>query len=756
MNYRPMNSERCSDIPNRTTRTTTRITYWIAALFLLLGIAVAVATYGLIASDYRTVRANAMGRVALLAESYAIHLKQAVSDTDVFARFVAFESRGAHRLSLKEMVAQQLIEPGDATRVTIADISGWTTESWPTSSLPAPVVLNDRAHFVAHRNNPNAGFYIGPPVIGRISHQWSLPLSRRINHPDGSFAGVVVISKSPDFLSKGFISGADVGPNGIGAVFRSDGTLLSRTDAAGVTSPDGPALLSYDPQSRDGTWESADPVTNEPRIYASKAVAGFPLIAVVGLSEADVYRRHIAREQVYLAIGGLILCALLAAAVPTILYARYVVSRNAITRDMAETDALTGLGNRHKLAAFLQSHLDGASAEPVALLAIDLHRFGQVNDTMGYDIGDALLRQVADRIRRVAGRAAVAVRTGGDEFVIGLHGGGAPSLALGVARTLIDQFAVAFGLCGRTYPLRLSVGIASTEMGARDSATLRANATAAMDVAKKSTRRSGHSEYAIYSQSMADHATRELGTMDGLVNALNNGGLSIRLMPVLALGTRTQTGVMSELFWKNAQGELVHESSFMGIARRKGLAYALQSHTLQEASRALALDEHAARQKLTLHVRISAALMTDANTIPDLASLPLPPEQLRLIFYDLAAEQPSNATLSKIVELRHHGACVFLEIVTGSECSLDIFDQLPVDGLFLAPALMRHVPANRSASAIAHGLITLCGDLGLRLLVGGIDSKAQYEWLPQAVALECFGSYLCSPLQGNDFDIVCG
>lgn len=454
--------------------------------------------------------------------------------------------------------------------------------------------------------------------------------------------------------------------------------------------------------------------------------------------------------------GTSILCALLAASMPTLLYVRYLVSRDAITRELAETDALTGLGNRHKLATFLQSHLDDASTEPVALLAIDLHRFGQVNDTMGYEVGDALLRQVADRIRRVAGRASVAVRAGGDKFMIGLHGGGAATLALGVARLLIDQFAVAFGLCGRAYPLRLSVGIASTEMGARDSATLHANATAAMDVAKKSTRRSGQSEYAVYSQSMADHATRELGTMDGLVNALNNGGLSIRLMPVVAFGTGHPTGVMSELFWRNAQAELVHESAFMGIARRKGLAYALQSHTLREASRALALNEAANRHKLALHVRISAALLADANTIPDLASLRLPPDRLRLILYDLAADQLSDSTLAKIVELRRQGAAAFLEIDTGSECSLDIFGQVAIDGLFLSPALVRRIPANRSASAIARGAITLCGDLGLRLLIGGIDSQAQYDWLPATADLECFGSYLCGTFQDRDFDIACG
>lgn len=750
-----MNSERFSDISDSTIRISSRVTYSIAAFFLLLGLAVGAATYRLVSTDYQTVRTNALHNATLLADSYAIHLKQTINDTDVLARFIAFESQGAHPQSLNEMVAEQLIEPGDATLVTIADLNGAPTESWPMSP-PSRVVLTDMAHFVAHESNPNAGLFIGAPVIGRISRQWTLQLSRRINHPDGSFAGVVVIFKSPDYLSAGFISSADVGAHGIGAVFRSDGALLSRTNAAGGTSADGPALASYDPQSHDGAWEGSDPVTNEPRIYARRAVPRFPLIAVVGLSGTDVYSHHIAREYVYLAFGGLILAVLLVAAIPTILYARNVVSRHAITRDMAETDALTGLGNSHKLAAFLQARLDGSPTEPIALVAIDLHRFGQVNETMGHDVGDALLRQAADRIRRAAGRASVTVRTGGDKFAIGLHGTDASPLALAVARALIDQFAAAFGLRGRTYPLRISVGIASTEMGARDGATLGANATAAMDVAKRSTRRSGRSEYAIYSQCMADNATRELGTMDGLVNALNNGGLSIRLMPVVAHGSRRQTGVISELFWKSPQAGLVHESSFMSIARRKGLAYALQSHTLQEASRALALDERASQQNLALHVRISAALLADSNAIPDISSQKLPPEGLRLILYDVTADQLSDSTRSKIVELRQQGAAVFLQIDTGGECSLELLDLLAIDGVFLSPSLLQHVPANRSANAIALGLITMCRDLGLRILVGGIDSKAQYEWLPAAAGLECFGSYLSSGLQCSDFDIVCG
>lgn len=750
-----MNPERLSETAVSPTRSGTRITYWLAALFLLLGLAVCVGTFRLVAADHQAVHDNAVRGAVLLADSYALHLKQALSDTDVLARFVAFESQGTHPLSLKEMVARRLIEPGDATLVTIADVGGWQTESWPATPA-SRIVLADRAHFVAQQNHPDTGLYIGAPVVGRISGQWTLQLSRRINRPDGAFAGVVVISKSPDFLSAGFISSANVGAHGIGAVFRWNDVLLSRTDAAAGTTADGPALNVYDPRSRGSTWEGPDPVTDQARIYARQSVPGYPLVALIGLAEADVYRHHLARAHVYFAVGGLILCALLVAAVPTILYARDLASRNAITREMAETDALTGLGNRHKLAAFLQARLDGSSNEPVALLAIDLHRFGQVNETMGYDVGDALLRQVADRVRCIAGHTAVAARTGGDEFMIGLHGGGASSLALAAARALIDQFAVAFGLRGRTYPLRVSIGIASTELGACDSATLRANATAAMDVAKKSTRRSGHSEYAIYSQLMADTASRELGTMDGLVNALNNGGLSIRLMPVITLANRRQTGVMSELFWRSPQAGLMHESCFMGIARRKGLAYALQSHALREASGALARHERSSRRDLALHVRISAALLADSNTIPDLTSLPLPPDRLRLILYDFTPDQLSDSTLAKIVELRKQGASAFLEINHGGECSLDIFSHLTLDGLFISPALLRHVPANRSASAIARALITLCGELGLRPLVGGVDSKAQYDWLPAAAGLECFGAYLGGTLRAADLDIVSG
>jgi diguanylate cyclase len=750
-----MNSACFSDNTGRTIRISNRVTYSIAAFFLLLGLAVGAATYRLVSADYETVRTNALHNAGLLADSYALHLRQSIKDTDVLARFIAFESQGSHPQSLKEMVAEQVIEPGDVTLVTIADLKGEPTDSWPTS-LPSPLVLTDRAHFVAHESNPNAGLFIAAPVIGGISGQWTLEHSRRINHPDGSFAGVVVISKSPGYLSAGFISSADVGTHGIGAVFRSDGALLSRTDAAGVTSADGPALVSYDPQSRDGAWEGRDPVTNEPRIYARRAVPDFPLIAVVGLSGTDVYSHRIAREHVYLAIGALILVVLLIAAIPAILYARNVVSRHAITRDLAETDDLTGLGNSHKLAAFLRAFIDGLPTEPVALVAIDLHRFGQVNETMGHDVGDALLRQAADRIRRAAGPASVRVRTGGDKFVIGLHGTDASPLAITVARALIDQFAAAFGLRGRTYPLRISVGIASTEMGTRDAATLRANATAAMDVAKKSTRRSGHSEYAVYSQCMADNATLELGTMDGLVTALNNGGLSIRSMPVVLHGSRKQTGVMSELYWNKPEAGFVHESSFMTIARRKGLAYALQSHTLQEAGRALALDERARQQNLALHVRISAALLADSNAIPDMASLQLSPDRMRLILYDITPDQLSDATRSKIFELRQQGAAVFLQIDTGGECSLDLLEKLAFDGLFLSPSLFQHVPANRRANAIVHGLITMCRDLGLRILVGGIDSKEHYEWLPATPGLECFGSYLSSALQGSDVDIVCG
>ncbi|WP_323123187.1 bifunctional diguanylate cyclase/phosphodiesterase [Burkholderia alba] len=744
-----MASEHSEEIRNETRRATTRVMCLIAGFFVLLGVAAGLITLRIISADYETVRSNAFQKADLLAESYATHLRQAINDTDVLARFVAFESKSTHPLTINEMVSQQLITPGDARLVTVTDANGLVTQTWP-APLAHRVYLTDRPHYVIHKNNPDTGLYVGTPVVGRISGEWTIQFSRRINNPDGSFGGVVVISKPPTFIFAGAINSASIGPMGTAVVFRSDGTFLVRADATAPVALDGPTLRSYGPEADDEVWEGNDPVTSSPRIFAKQAVPGYPLVTIIGLSDSDVYHEYIRRRNVYLATCVLLIFALIVAAICTILYVRNILSRNFASRALAETDALTGLGNRHKLQAFLNSHIEQSSVVPIALLSIDLNRFGQVNEAMGYEVGDALLRQVASRIGRAASTAAVVARTGGDEFVIGLRGAEAHSRALGIARTLIDQFAVAFGLRGRTYPVQISVGIASTVMGAKDSTTLRANANAAMDIAKKSARTSGHSEYVVYSQSMADSATQELAMMDGLVHALNHGGLSIKFVPVFAKEDSRQVGALSELLWQRSGKELVHESSFMDLARKKGLAYSLQSYALHEASRAIAVEGQATGEDMVLYVRMSIDLLASYTVVPDLNALELPANRLRLVLYDVISGPLSDVTVLQLRELRQHGALIYLQVSSGAECSLDLLHQVTVDGILLAAPTVQLIPADRAATAIARGLIATCMDMGLHILVGGVDSQAQYELLPPGGRIEYFGSYIHSARLSGD------
>src|SRR5260370_420383 len=118
------------------------------------------------------------------------------------------------------------ISADTALQVTLVGANGEIMQT--TTPNAKQVNLSDRPHFLIHQANPEAGLYISQPVVGRVSKHWTLQFTRRLNHPDGSFAGVVVVSENPASLTDGFSNRDAFGGNGMIAVLSDNGYLLSR------------------------------------------------------------------------------------------------------------------------------------------------------------------------------------------------------------------------------------------------------------------------------------------------------------------------------------------------------------------------------------------------------------------------------------------------------------------------------------------------------------------------------------------------
>lgn len=356
------------------------------------------------------------------------------------------------------------------TSILVVDEAGEITHDSRRLS-PPQLNLSDRDYFQVHRDNDSAGLFISRPVVSRFDGRMLVVFSRRLSHPDGSFAGTVLGAMPQDYYQTVF-KDISLGTDGTVMLVRSDGVVLMRwpyrEDFIG-SSIKRSGLFDRFANAPSGDYVSRSVSDGIKRLFVYAQVDDLPLIVVVGQSLDDVlapwWRQAIA-------IGALMaaLCAvtvMLAASLNRELARRSAAERKLTV--LATIDGLTGLANRRHFNRTLAYEWRRAmrSDAPVALLMIDADRFKLYNDSHGHQAGDRLLQAIAASIAANVKRPSdLGARFGGDEFAVLL-----PDTALGDAATLAERIREDLVLrCDADEIQRgnaqLSIGVASLVPGA--------------------------------------------------------------------------------------------------------------------------------------------------------------------------------------------------------------------------------------------------------------------------------------------------
>ncbi|MEP9322068.1 diguanylate cyclase [Paraburkholderia phymatum] len=282
----------------------------------------------------------------------------------------------------------------------------------------------DRPYFTVQRDHPETGLYISDPYASRLrGGAASIALSRRLSHPDGSFAGVVMIAVNLDYF-RNLFAGLSLGTHGAVSLITQRGIMVMRqpydTHIIGrdISQAETFRRFRAEPQGSFSETASIDGVR---RLYYFRNFPSLPLVIMVAEAEQDVYadwRRRAITIGSLMAIFALVFVGL---SVMLAAQLRLRIRAEAELAVLARTDALTGLHNRRSLGDILEDEWRRASRThtPFALLFLDIDRFKAFNDAYGHQAGDAALASVAhciaDNIRRPADKAA---RYGGEEFVV--------------------------------------------------------------------------------------------------------------------------------------------------------------------------------------------------------------------------------------------------------------------------------------------------------------------------------------------------
>jgi diguanylate cyclase (GGDEF)-like protein len=296
----------------------------------------------------------------------------------------------------------------------------------------------DRDYFIAQQQSPDTGLFVSHPFRSRVREgSASIGLSRRVNAPDGSFAGIALLAIQVGYFNA-VLSKIDTGPRGSVFIVLNDGTLLARKPASDV---DASKSIARSPTfhtmatSPSGTYAAVSPLDGVRRLYTFAHIPGTPFIAAVAPAEDDILSGWRRRSAV---IGGLTIVLGLSFIGISWLLAYSLMERARAQAELvrlAGTDSLTGLYNRRVMDNRLDEEWRRArrNGTYLSVLFVDVDKFKSYNDTYGHKMGDEALAAVGDCIEAVIRRPGdVPARYGGEEFVILLSetpGGGALRLA---------------------------------------------------------------------------------------------------------------------------------------------------------------------------------------------------------------------------------------------------------------------------------------------------------------------------------------
>jgi len=411
-----------------------------------------------------------------------------------------------------------------------------------------------------------------------------------------------------------------------------------------------------------------------------------------------------------------------------------------VLRHQASTDELTGLANRRVLTRSLDETIRDGVAPTVLLL--DLDRFKAVNDSLGHDQGDELLRVLADRLRLAVRPGDLVARLGGDEFAILLGSSSDSTDAELVANRLVELFDEAVILAGQSIQPGASIGIASLSPPTTGSEVLRA-----ADTAMYQAKAAGGSRSVTFDQSMLRKAYDQLQLEAGLRRALDSGELSVHYQPEIALDSGRFLGAEALVRWEHPVRGLMHARNFLGTAEEVGLLSEIGSYVLRAAcAEASSWADH----NTLVRVNLSASQLQEADLLTVIADAlsdaGLEPHRLCIELTEASMTADLERSEHVLSRLRSLGVRIALDDFGTSFASLAHLKRLGVDTVKIDQSLVRDLDSPGSDDLLVRSIVSLAEALDLEVVAEGIETQAQAEALLRIGCTRAKGYFYARPM----------
>jgi diguanylate cyclase (GGDEF)-like protein len=412
-------------------------------------------------------------------------------------------------------------------------------------------------------------------------------------------------------------------------------------------------------------------------------------------------------------------------------------------RHLANHDALTGLPNRRRFNERLREALAAPGRGGVAVLLLDLDHFKNVNDTLGHQAGDALLRSAAARIRACTREGDLVARLGGDEFAVLMQGdAGRRERAEALAGRIASALAEPFAIDRYRASVAASIGVATAAgPGASADAMLRH-----ADVALYRAKAAGRGTHRVFEESMAAELRAKLELEADLREALDRDQLELHYQPLFDLRRGRLSGFEALLRWRHPARGMVSPAEFIPLAEETGLIVPIGRWVLRRACAEAAAFPDDAKVAVNISPVQFAGDDLPALVRGALAESGLPADRLELEITESVLLHDSDAVVATLHRLRDLGLRVALDDFGTKYSSLSYLRSFPFDKIKIDQSFVRDMAERHDCLAIVRSVARLATQLGMTATAEGVEDGAHLEQVREAGCTEAQGYLFGRPL----------
>jgi diguanylate cyclase (GGDEF)-like protein len=410
---------------------------------------------------------------------------------------------------------------------------------------------------------------------------------------------------------------------------------------------------------------------------------------------------------------------------------------------MARYDALTGLPNR----TFFRDQIDESlaavrhSGKSGAVLFIDLDQFKQVNDTLGHPCGDQLLCAVSDRLRKMVRSTDIIARFGGDEFVVFQSPIKHPREASALAKNIVKRLEEPYEIDGHRVVIGASIGIAITPNEAVSADNLLKNADMALYRAKSD----GRGTWRFFEPDMAVKAQERRSLELELRHALENGAFKIFYQPLVNLRTKRISTCEALLRFPHPERGMIPPSEFIPIAEEMGLIIDMGKWVLRHAC----IEAAQWPEQVKVAVNLSPIQFKRGDVVRDvreaLQAAGIAPHRLEVEITETVLLQDTQATRLALSQLRELGVRISLDDFGTGYSSLSYLHSFPLQKVKIDRSFLEGLGTGDRPITLLHGVARLSAELGMSVVVEGVETEEQLELISAESGIEEAQGYLFSP-----------